>query len=97
MFNIFLLSLAVDENVIQVCLSIVIETFKEGVIDVMLKEGQFIKQVKRKNIILVHSYRGAEGSEFLTVWVHSQFVEDCNDVKLNDKLAVSNLSQSLSE
>ena len=38
----FLSSLAVDENVIQVYLSIVIETFKESVIDIMLKGGQFI-------------------------------------------------------
>ena len=42
MFDMFLLSLAVDENVIQICLSIVIETFKESVIDIMLKGDQFI-------------------------------------------------------
>ena len=41
-FNMFLLSLAVDENIIQVYLSIVIETFKESVINVMLKGGQSV-------------------------------------------------------
>ena len=38
----FLFSLAVDKNVIQVGLSIVIEIFKESIIDVMLKGGQSI-------------------------------------------------------
>jgi len=49
----FLQDLAVDKNIIQICLTEFMQTFKQYIVDIMLKERRFIDQFKEHYSILV--------------------------------------------
>jgi hypothetical protein len=49
----FLQDFTINENIIQVCLTEFMKTFKQHVVDIMLKEHQVINQFKEHYFILV--------------------------------------------
>jgi len=54
MSSMFLQDLTVDKNIIQICLTEFMQTFKQYIIDIMLKECKFIDQFKEHYFILVN-------------------------------------------
>jgi len=51
---VFLQDLTIDENIIQVCLTEFVKTFKQHIINIVLKERRFIDQFKEHYFILVN-------------------------------------------
>jgi len=49
----FLQNLTVDKNIIQICLTEFMQTFKQYIVDIVLKERRFIDQFKEHYSILV--------------------------------------------
>ncbi len=49
----FFQDLTIDENIIQVCLTKLVQTVKQYIIDIMLKEREFINQFEEHYSILV--------------------------------------------
>ncbi len=50
----FFQCLTVDENIIQVCLTELMQTVKQHIVDIMLKERRFIDQFEEHYSILVN-------------------------------------------
>jgi len=53
MSSMFLQDLTVNKNIIQICLTEFMQTFKQYIVDIMLKERRFIDQFKEHYSILV--------------------------------------------
>ncbi len=51
---IFFQCLTVNENIIQICLTELMQTVEQHIIDIMLKERRFIDQFKKHYSILVN-------------------------------------------
>jgi hypothetical protein len=49
----FLQDLTINENIIQVCLTELMQIVEQHIIDIMLKERRFINQFKEHHSILV--------------------------------------------
>ncbi len=46
-------NITVDKNIIQICLTEFMQTFKQYIVDIVLKECKFIDQFKKHYFILV--------------------------------------------
>ena len=58
----FFQDLTIDENIIQVCLTKLVQTVKQYIIDIMLKEREFIDQFKEHYFILVNIEKSNKSS-----------------------------------
>jgi len=54
MSSMFFQDLTIDENIIQVCLTKLVQTVKQYIVDIMLKEREFIDQFEEHYFILVN-------------------------------------------
>ncbi len=54
MSSMFFQDLTINENIIQVCLTKLVQTVKQYIIDIVLKEREFIDQFKKHYSILVN-------------------------------------------
>jgi len=54
MSSMFFQDLTINENIIQVCLTKLVQTVKQYIVDIMLKEREFIDQLKEYYSILVN-------------------------------------------
>jgi len=54
MSSMFLQDFTVDKNIIQICLTEFMQTFKQYIVDIVLKERRFIDQFKKHYSILVN-------------------------------------------
>jgi len=54
MSSMFLQDLTINKNIIQIYLTEFMQTFKQYIIDIMLKERRFIDQFKKHYFILIN-------------------------------------------
>ncbi len=54
MSSMFFQDFTINENIIQVCLTKLVQTVKQYIVDIVLKERKFINQFKKHYSILVN-------------------------------------------
>jgi len=92
MSSVFLQDLTINENVIQIDLTELVKTFKQHIIDIMLKERRFINQFKEHYFILVNIKESNKDSQILAFKTHAKFIKRSNNVKSSQILTVLNSS-----
>jgi len=88
----FFQDLTIDENIIQVCLTELVQTVKQHIVDIVLKRREFIDQFEEHYSILVDIEESNKSSQILAFQTHVQFIERDDNVKLSQILTVLNLS-----
>ena len=63
---------AINKDIIDICLREIVQIFKKKVIDIMLLGSWFIGQSERHYFILIYTYTGSKGSEFLALRTYTQ-------------------------
>jgi len=61
----FFQDLTINENIIQVCLTELVQTVKQYIIDIMLKRREFINQFEEHYSILVDIEESNKSSQIL--------------------------------
>jgi len=61
----FFQDFTIDENIIQVCLTELVQTVKQYIVDIMLKRRKFIAQFKEHYSILVNIEESNKSSQIL--------------------------------
>ncbi len=92
MSSMFFQDLTIDENIIQVCLTELVQTVKQHIVDIVLKRREFIDQFEEHYSILVDIEESNKSSQILAFQTHVQFIERDDNVKLSQILTVLNLS-----
>jgi len=62
----FFQDLTIDENIIQVCLTELVQTVKQYIVDIVLKRREFIDQFEEHYSILVDIEESNKSSQILT-------------------------------
>ncbi len=62
----FFQDLTIDENIIQVCLTELMQTVKQYIVDIVLKRREFINQFEEHYSILVDIEESNKSSQILT-------------------------------
>jgi len=88
----FFQDLTIDENIIQVCLTELVQTVKQHIVDIVLKRRKFIDQFEEHYSILVDIEESNKSSQILAFRTHAQFIERDDNVKSSQILTVLNLS-----
>ncbi len=92
MSSMFFQDLTIDENIIQVCLTELVQTVKQHIVDIVLKKREFIDQFEEHYSILVNIEESNKSSQILTFWTHAQFIERDDNVESSQILTVLNSS-----
>jgi hypothetical protein len=85
----------VDENIVQVGDTEVIEVVNQYVVHIPLVGSWAIAQAEWKNLTLVRTVAGSEGSILLRIGVHSNPVESSSNIKLGEELGFGGSRQQL--
>ncbi len=88
----FFQDLTIDENIIQVCLTELVQTVKQHIVDIVLKRREFIDQFEEHYSILVDIEESNKSSQILAFWTHAQFIERDDNVKSSQILTALNSS-----
>ncbi len=88
----FFQDLTIDENIIQVCLTELMQTVKQYIVDIVLKRREFINQFEEHYSILVDIEESNKSSQILTFWTYAQFIERDDNVKSSQILTALNSS-----
>ena len=65
MFLVFFSGTVIYQNVIEINLTQIVETFEQDHIDILLSKTGTVCQTKKQNLIFVNSQNGDENNEFL--------------------------------
>jgi len=65
MNSMFFQDLTINENIIQVCLTELVQIVKQYIVDIMLKKREFIDQFKKNYFILVNIEESNKSSQIL--------------------------------
>jgi len=88
----FFQDLTIDENIIQVCLTELVQTVKQHIVDIVLKKCEFIDQFKEHYSIFIDIEESNKSSQILAFQTHAQFIERDDNVKSSQILTALNSS-----